>query len=65
MDEEPDQTIEILMTELDPAVMATFSRQHSRDGKEATLVSTVCPHILLHAVKSEVYQHFEFRLLVA
>ena len=26
---------------------------------------TVCPHILLHALKSEVYQHFEFRLLVA
>ena len=27
--------------------------------------STVLPRILLHAVKSEVYQHFELRLLVA
>ena len=27
--------------------------------------STVCPRILLHAVKGEVYQHFKLRLLVA
>ena len=30
-----------------------------------TKVTTVSPHIWLHALKSEVYQQFEFRLLVA
>jgi S-adenosylmethionine decarboxylase len=34
--EEPDQTIEILMTELDPQVMALFTKEECDTGKEAT-----------------------------
>lgn len=33
---EPDQTIEILMTELDPAVMALFTKRACADAKTAT-----------------------------
>lgn len=33
---EPDQTIEILMTELDPAVMALFTKRECVDAKAAT-----------------------------
>ncbi len=41
VDVEPDQTIEILMTELDPEVMRTFSKLAVKDGKEATRVSGI------------------------
>ena len=39
MDVEPDQTIEILMQDLDPKIMEKFSKKNVADGKEATLVS--------------------------
>lgn len=35
---EPDQTIEILMSELDPAVMDIFTRANSADAGQATKV---------------------------
>lgn len=38
---EPDQTIEILMSDLDPAVMDIFTRACSQDAAQATRVSTV------------------------
>jgi hypothetical protein len=37
-DVEPDQTIEILMTELDPKVMETFTKAKFKSGREATAV---------------------------
>ncbi len=40
VDKEPDQTIEILMTELDPEVMKLFTKAVVKDGKEATKVSS-------------------------
>lgn len=36
---EPDQTIEILMTELDPQVMAIFTKEECDKAKDATEVS--------------------------
>ena len=39
VDVEPDQTIEILMQDLDPKIMEKFSKKNVADGKEATLVS--------------------------
>lgn len=36
---EPDQTIEILMTDLDPDVMAIFTKEECANAKEATDVS--------------------------
>lgn len=39
LDEEPDQTIEILMTELDPSIMDIFTREKCANGREATKVS--------------------------
>ena len=38
LDEEPDQTIEILMTDLDPSVMDIFTREKCANGREATKV---------------------------
>jgi S-adenosylmethionine decarboxylase len=38
---DPDQTIEILMTELDPKVMALFNKVECADAKEATEVSII------------------------
>ena len=38
LDEEPDQTIEILMTELDPSIMDIFTREKCANGREATKV---------------------------
>lgn len=35
---EPDQTMEMLMSDLDPDIMAIFTKQHSKDATEATLV---------------------------
>lgn len=35
---EPDQTIEILMTDLDPEVMAIFTKEECKNGAEATKV---------------------------
>ena len=41
VDVEPDQTIEILMQDLDPKVMEKFSKKNVRCGKEATMVSII------------------------
>ena len=38
LDTEPDQTIEILMTDLDPKVMALFTKNRVKTGPEATKV---------------------------
>ncbi|KAG5676295.1 hypothetical protein PVAND_006142 [Polypedilum vanderplanki] len=38
---DPDQTIEVLMTDLDPKVMAIFTKPNSSDAKEATLQSGI------------------------
>ena len=38
VDVEPDQTIEILMTDLDPKVMALFTKNRVKTGPEATKV---------------------------
>lgn len=35
---DPDQTIEVLMTDLDTDVMAMFTKEMSSDAKDATLV---------------------------
>lgn len=35
---EPDQTLEILMTDLDPDIMAIFSREECKSAAEATQV---------------------------
>lgn len=40
-DVDPDQTIEILMTELDPEVMAIFTKEECSKAKEATEVSFI------------------------
>ena len=37
-DVEPDQTIEILMTDLDPKVMQLFTKNQVKNGHEATKV---------------------------
>ena len=42
VDVEPDQTIEILMQDLDPKVMEKFSKKTVANGKEATMVSFKC-----------------------
>lgn len=47
---EPDQTLEILMTELDPDVMAIFTREECLDAAEATKVW--CVAIVLHCLLS-------------
>ena len=36
---EPDQTIEILMTELDPQIMSIFTKEESANAKDATEVN--------------------------
>ncbi|CAB4060439.1 speD [Lepeophtheirus salmonis] len=41
LDEEPDQTIEIIMTELDPEVMDIFYESNSKDGRDATIKSGI------------------------
>lgn len=35
---EPDQTIEILMTELDPQIMSIFTKEECAKAKDATEV---------------------------
>ena len=45
LDEEPDQTIEILMTELDPSIMDIFTREKCANGREATKVSWLYNYI--------------------
>jgi S-adenosylmethionine decarboxylase len=37
---DPDQTIEVLMTDLDPKVMAIFTKEMSVDAKECSEVWT-------------------------
>lgn len=34
----PDQTLELMMTELDPNVMQIFTKQHSANANQATQV---------------------------
>eukprot|EP00095_Tigriopus_kingsejongensis_P005325 maker-scaffold123_size333416-snap-gene-2.18 protein:Tk05325 transcript:maker-scaffold123_size333416-snap-gene-2.18-mRNA-1 annotation:"s-adenosylmethionine decarboxylase proenzyme-like" len=41
IDVEPDQSIEILMTELDPEVMKQFTKDGARNGQEATKLSGI------------------------
>lgn len=41
VDTEPDQTVEILMTELDPEIMKIFWKNFSKNGKEATKLSGI------------------------
>lgn len=41
---EPDQTIEILMTELDPQIMSIFTKEESANAKDATEVKKNCVH---------------------
>lgn len=36
---EPDQTIEILMTELDPKIMSIFTKEECAKAKDATEVN--------------------------
>lgn len=38
---EPDQTMEMLMSDLDPEIMAIFTKEHCKDAEEAT---KVCIH---------------------
>lgn len=38
LEKESDQTIEILMTELDPQIMSIFTKEECASGKEATEV---------------------------
>lgn len=38
---EPDQTLEILMTELDPDIMSIFTREECLNAAEATKVRSV------------------------
>lgn len=53
---DPDQTIEVLMTDLDPKVMAIFTKEDSVDAKEATQVSWVTNNYLqLSVTKSFVH----------
>lgn len=44
---EPDQTIEILMSDLDPAVMDIFTRQYSADAAQATKVRIFYDSLLI------------------
>jgi len=34
----PDQTLEVLMTQLDPSVMQIFTKEHSANANQATRV---------------------------
>ena len=43
-DVEPDQTIEILMTDLDPKVMELFTKNRVKNGHEATKVHNDLTH---------------------
>jgi S-adenosylmethionine decarboxylase len=47
---EPDQTLEILMSDLDPEVMNIFTREESSSAAEATQVciTTLLPHAQEH-----------------
>lgn len=36
--QEPDQTLEILMTHLDPKIMTIFTKESSKSGMDATIV---------------------------
>lgn len=47
---EPDQTLEILMTDLDPKIMRIFSKEVCKSGQEATLVGYVMHFISINAV---------------
>ena len=45
---EPDQTLEVLMTDLDPAVMSIFTKKNSSSAAEATQVKIVIFYINLN-----------------
>jgi hypothetical protein len=46
--QEPDQTLEILMSDLDLGVMSIFTREESSSAAEATQVSMIMMLPLLH-----------------
>jgi len=49
--EEPDQTLEILMTELDPKVMRIFTKDVCKSGEEATRMSgidRIIPNVMIN-----------------
>jgi len=50
---EPDQTIEILMTELDPQVMEIFNKANSTSGRDATKV-----YLKIHQKLQIIILHF-------
>ncbi|XP_021958466.1 S-adenosylmethionine decarboxylase proenzyme isoform X2 [Folsomia candida] len=48
---EPDQTLEVLMTELDPSVMRIFTKEVCKSGQEATLksgIDRIIPNALIN-----------------
>ncbi|CAG7675280.1 unnamed protein product [Allacma fusca] len=48
---EPDQTCEVLMTELDPNIMKIFSKEVCADGKEATIksgIDRIFPNVVIN-----------------
>ena len=53
LDTEPDQTIEILMTDLDPKVMALFTKNRVKTGPEATKV-----HVTLFSLLQKKFNPF-------
>jgi S-adenosylmethionine decarboxylase len=46
--QDPDQTLEVLMSDLDPQVMAIFSKEQSSSAADATHVSNIHFHLRLH-----------------
>lgn len=49
--DEPDQTCEVLMTDLDPEIMKIFSKDHCRDGHEATIksgIDRIFPNVVIN-----------------
>ena len=56
---DPDQTIEVLMTDLDPKVMALFTKEHCNDAKEATQVRTIDSSIPIQLLINYIYRNRE------
>ena len=46
--DEPDQTLEIIMTKLDPDVMSIFTREVSTSAEDATKVCLLSPSLSLN-----------------
>lgn len=51
---EPDQTIEILMTELDPQIMSIFTKEESANAKDATEVRKVHKNVVVVENKKKI-----------